>query len=252
MAEYRLVVCLQVDCLQFDFRLGLLGLHFLYPFVDNELGSWFGKVQTLVYRRIMDLQSLVQDLKIKGWHMSESLVPADLCDDLLSQLLLHKQTSQLNKAQIGQGVETQIQKEIRGDFIRWIDFAKIAPCEKKFIDWLDLFLQKLRPELLLGLSQFEFHYAFYPPQTHYEKHIDVFKKNSSRQISFVLYLNKNWAPTDGGEIVLFDEKDPSRESQRFAPHFGHLVLFLSDTIYHQVTFTNRERFSVTGWLKNRF
>ncbi len=200
----------------------------------------------------MDLKPLVQDLNTKGWHVSESLVPLDLCEDLLSQLLLHKQMSELKKAQIGQGVETQIQKEIRGDYIRWIDFTKIAPDEKKFADWLDLFLQKLRPELLLGLREYEFHYAFYPPQAHYEKHIDVFQKNSSRQISFVLYLNKNWAPSDGGELVLFEEKDSNQEAQRVSPHFGHLVVFLSDRIYHQVNFTNRERFSVTGWLKNSF
>ncbi len=200
----------------------------------------------------MDLKPLVQDLKEKGWHVSDSLVPADVCDDLLSQLLNHKQLSEFKKAQIGQGVETQIQKEIRGDFIRWMDFTKIAPEEKKFADWLDLFLQKLRPELLLGLSQYEVHYAFYPPLAHYEKHIDVFKKNSSRQISFVLYLNKNWAPNDGGELVLFEERDSSQEALRILPHFGRLVVFLSGGIYHKVNFTNRERFSVTGWLKNSF
>lgn len=199
----------------------------------------------------MDLTPLVQDLKAKGWHLNASLVPLPVCEDLLSQLLLHKQMSDLKKAQIGQGVETQIQKEIRGDFIRWLDFNKPTALENSFAAWLDVFLQKLRPQLLLGLSEFEFHYAFYPPKTHYEKHIDVFKKNSSRQISFVLYLNKNWAAGDGGELVLFDETDSLRETQRISPQFGHLVLFLSDTIYHQVNFTNRERFSVTGWLKNR-
>ena len=176
---------------------------------------------------------------------------SSLCEDLLKQLIFHKNNSELNKAHIGQGVETQIQEEIRGDFIRWIDFSNPTDNEKKFAQWLELFLQTLRPQLLLGLSQYEIHYAFYPPQTQYQKHIDVFKKNSSRQISFVLYLNKNWAPKDGGEIILFDEKNPSIETQRLAPHFGHLVLFLSDAIYHQVNFTNRERFSVTGWLKNR-
>lgn len=200
---------------------------------------------------MMNLKPLVQELKDKGWHFSESLVPLDLCEDLLSQLLLHQQTNELKKAHIGQGVEAQIQKEIRGDFIRWMDFENPTAYEKKFASWLDLFLQNLRPELLLGLGQYEFHYAFYPPQTRYEKHIDVFKKDSARKISFVLYLNKNWAPSDGGEIVLFEEKNPTQETQRISPHFGHLVVFLSDAIYHQVNFTNRERFSVTGWLKNR-
>jgi SM-20-related protein len=200
---------------------------------------------------MMDLKPLAQDLKDKGWHFSDSLVPLELCEDLLSQLLEHQQANALKKAHIGQGVETQIQKEIRGDFIRWMDFEKPTAYEKKFADWLDLFLQNLRPELLLGLGQYEFHYAFYPPETRYEKHIDVFKKDSARKISFVLYLNKNWAASDGGELVLFEEQDPTREAQRISPHFGHLVVFLCDAIYHQVNFTNRERFSVTGWLKNR-
>ncbi len=211
----------------------------------------FGKIHANMYTELMNLTPLVQDLKQKGWHLSTHLVPNDLCEELLNQLLLHKNESELIKAQIGQGVEKQIQQEIRGDFIRWIDFKNTTAAEQKFLDWLTLFLQNLRPQILLGLGEYEFHYAFYPPNTRYEKHVDVFKKNSSRQISFVLYLNKNWAQNDGGELVLFDENNAELETQRISPHFGHLVLFLSDAIPHQVNFTNRERYSVTGWLKNR-
>ncbi len=198
----------------------------------------------------MDLTVTVRDLEQNGWHLSENLVPVELCEELLAELLHHKKNSSLVQAHIGQGVEIQIQQNIRGDHIRWIDFTKPTPTEKKFAQWLDLFLAKIRPELLLGLSEYEFHYAFYPPHTQYQKHIDVFKKNSSRQVSFVLYLNKNWSSEDGGEIVLFDEHDTEKESARLAPHFGRLVLFLSGSIFHQVNFTNRARFSVTGWLKN--
>ncbi len=221
-----------------------------YPSWDYEPGTPFGKVGGPVYKTMMNIEALVKDLKTKGWHHSENLVPMGICEALLEQLQMHKDESELTKARIGQGVELQIQKEIRGDFIRWIDFSNPTPQEKLFAGWLDLFLQKLRPELLLGLSDFEFHYAFYPPQAQYEKHIDVFKKGSARKLSFVLYLNRNWSPENGGELVLFEEQQTDIEARRVAPHFGHAVLFLSDTIYHQVNFTNRERFSVTGWLRN--
>jgi SM-20-related protein len=201
---------------------------------------------------MMDLTPVVQDLKQKGWHLSQNLVPTIICEGLLNQLLFHQKENDLKKAHIGQGVEKQIQQEIRGDSICWLDFKNPSEAEKKFAEWLEVFLAELRPQLLWGLSDFEFHYAFYPPQAGYQKHVDVFKKNSLRKISFVLYLNKNWATQDGGEIVLFDEQDNNKEAAKISPHFGHLVLFLSDTIYHQVNFTNRARYSVTGWLKNRY
>ncbi|MBY0385254.1 2OG-Fe(II) oxygenase [bacterium] len=205
----------------------------------------------VIYTSHMDLNELAQDLTLKGWHLSPDLIPKDICEELLEQLIVYQQsTDSFSKAQIGQGADKKSRSEIRGDFIRWLEPAQPELNEKKFFSWFETFQQNLKQKLLLSLNEFELHYAFYPPHTNYEKHIDVFQQNSSRILSFVLYLNKDWQPSDGGELILFKEKNPDEEEVRISPHFGHLVVFLSSKIYHQVNFTNRERLSVTGWLKN--
>lgn len=200
----------------------------------------------------MNLTELAQDLTLKGWHLSQNLVPEDICLDLLTQLKLYQQSpGDFSKAHIGQGAHKKNVNEIRGDFIRWLEPKSPEPYEQKFFLWFEEFKQNINQNLLLNITDCELHYAFYPPDTNYEKHIDVFQQNSSRVLSFVLYLNKEWQATDGGELILFKEQNPEEEDVRIAPHFGHLVVFLSRQIHHQVNFTNRERLSVTGWLKNR-
>lgn len=200
----------------------------------------------------MNLNVLAQDLTQKGWHWSPDLVPLEICEELLAQLKTHQQSLDgFNKARIGQGADKKNVAEIRGDFIRWLEPDRAEPNEKKFFAWFEIFKQNVNQTLMLSIREFELHYAFYPPRTNYEKHIDVFQQKNSRVLSFVLYLNKDWQPSDGGELILYQENNSEEEAARIAPHFGHLVVFLSSKIYHQVDFTNRERLSVTGWLKNR-
>jgi SM-20-related protein len=202
--------------------------------------------------KTVDLDPLAQDLTLQGWHTSTTLVPQALCEGLLDELLRLKSEKSLLKAQMGQGAHRHRNDEIRGDYIHWLEPTSDVVAEKNFFVWLKNFIADINQTLLLGLNDFEVHYAFYPPQTQYEKHVDVFQSSSARKLSFVLYLNKEWAPENGGELILFEEKNPLQEAQRIAPEFGRLVVFLSNQIYHQVNFTKQERFSVTGWLKNRF
>ena len=65
-------------------------------------------------------------------------------------------------------------------------------------------------------------------------------------LSVVLYLNEQWAEDDGGELRLFTE--PTID---VPPTGGKLVLFLSDSLEHQVLPTRRERLSLTGWFRRR-
>lgn len=214
----------------------------------------FGKVALLAYIFFMTsapFQALIDDLNSKGWHSSDSLVPPPLCEKLLRQLVKHRANHQLRKAAIGSGSQKQVEAEIRGDFIFWLDEKAPTALETNFFLWLSQLIKILDRQLMMGLCEAELHYAFYPPQTQYQKHRDVFKTKSDRKLSFVLYLNKDWGPEDGGELILFDEQNPELETARIAPQFGRLVVFLSENIYHQVNLTNRERFSVTGWLKNQ-
>jgi SM-20-related protein len=195
------------------------------------------------------LSALLKGLRGKGWHSSNQLVPLGVADQLLSQLLEKKTKSELIPARIGQGPQKKIRPDIRGDSILWLDRQSKNSAEQNFFFWLDGFKKVLNENLMLGLESEEMHFAFYPPESGYKKHVDCFEKNDQRVLSFVLYLNKNWKDSDGGQIALYNESDPELEDARISPIYAQCVIFLSASIYHEVIFTRAERFSVTGWLK---
>ena len=109
---------------------------------------------------------------------------------------------------------------------------------------MDDFVQYLNRTCFTGLKSYEFHYAVYEEGSYYKKHVDQFVNDLSRKFSFVLYLSENWEPGDGGELLLFTEK----EVLTIAPSLGKILFFTSD-LPHEVLRTNKQRLSLTGWLK---
>jgi SM-20-related protein len=99
----------------------------------------------------------------------------------------------------------------------------------------------------LGITDKEFHYAVYPPGTFYKRHLDTFQNDSRRKLSIVCYLNsEDWKPEYGGELcIYFDDKPPLD----IYPLAGRLVIFESQVLEHEVKPVNKERLSITGWLK---
>jgi SM-20-related protein len=98
----------------------------------------------------------------------------------------------------------------------------------------------------LGLKDFECHFAIYPENTFYKKHIDRFQQNAHRVLSFVLYLNENWQKGDGGELGIY----PDKEEHIVEPVAGRLILFRSE-ILHEVLLSHKERISLTGWMLDK-
>jgi SM-20-related protein len=109
-------------------------------------------------------------------------------------------------------------------------------------------MQYLNRTCYLGLKDFEAHYAVYPPETFYKRHLDQFKYNDHRKITFITYLNENWKTTDGGEICLYLPGANGEETVKFLPEAGRFLLFRSDLLEHEVKITQRERYSITGWM----
>jgi len=64
----------------------------------------------------------------------------------------------------------------------------------------------------------------------------------------VTYLNSDWQPGDGGELVLYAE-DEVTEIATIEPRAGTLVLFLSEEIPHEVRPAIRDRISIAGWFR---
>lgn len=151
---------------------------------------------------------------------------------------------EFDKAAIGSSRKRQVASSIRGDFIYWLHPSKDTGVAKLF-ELLDHLVVNLKRYLFLGISDYEFHFALYPPETRYEKHIDQFKGQSNRLISVLIYLNEHWTPGDGGELKIFERDGTERLVE---PTAKRLVMFKSDTVEHEVMLTKTHRKSLTGWL----
>ena len=67
-------------------------------------------------------------------------------------------------------------------------------------------------------------------------------------LSLVVYLNPNWLPEYGGDLVLYTN-DNDVEGISVKPSFGTVVVFLSEDFPHEVKVTQRDRYSIAGWFK---
>lgn len=155
--------------------------------------------------------------------------------------------SEFSKAAIGSSTKRQVQSSIRGDFIYWVDQEVDMELHELF-ETLDKLVGKLKEYLLLSISDYEFHFALYPPKTRYEKHVDQFKGKNNRLISVLIYLNEHWQPGDGGELKIYQSNGDELLIQPIAKR---LVMFKSDTVEHEVMTTNTPRKSLTGWLLHK-
>ncbi|MBU2937950.1 2OG-Fe(II) oxygenase [Lacinutrix sp. C3R15] len=172
---------------------------------------------------------------------------------ILRQSLLEKHAEDaFKKAAIGNRVNETIEKAIRGDVILWMDESKANVYEMLFFNKINSLIHYLNKTCFLGILHKEFHYALYPKDTFYKRHIDTFQNDDRRKLSFVCYLNEeDWLPENGGELVLYLDKNGQESEKVIYPFPGRVVIFESQVIEHEVKPVHTERFSITGWLKTR-
>ena len=153
----------------------------------------------------------------------------------------------LQRAGVGRGGERRVLDAVRGDWIRWLDGS--SPEQERFLQRMETIRLDVNRGLQLGVFEVEAHFALYPPGSGYERHLDAFQGDNPRRLSAVLYLNRDWVATDGGELVLFDAE--GREIRRILPEGGTLVLFLSQQVPHAVLPATRWRASIAAWFRVR-
>lgn len=171
-----------------------------------------------------------------------------LPDELYQQVHDYFQTMlkehEFSKAAIGSSAKRQIESSVRGDFIYWLDQQR----DTILFDLFELFdetVHNIKKRLFLSISDYEFHFALYPPETRYEKHVDQFQGKNNRVISVLIYLNEDWKKGDGGELKIYESNG---NEVLIAPLARRLVMFKSDTVEHEVMLTHTHRKSLTGWL----
>jgi SM-20-related protein len=145
----------------------------------------------------------------------------------------------------GKNIDFQKDKAVRRDQVYWLAEKGENKDESEFLNLIQLFMDYLNSNCFTALNSFECHYALYQPGAFYKRHLDQFRQDDSRKFSLICYLNENWKLMDGGELSLF----LAEGEKQIAPIGGRLVCFESGKIEHEVKETQRERLSITGWLK---
>lgn len=189
-------------------------------------------------------ENVVKDLGEKGFAYIDGFLNEKELVTIRSYILELYQNEKMRSAAIGKDSLETIQKEVRNDLIKWIDFSTPGPVNDFFLPKLNRLIQTLNTKCFLGIKDFETHFTCYPPGSFYKKHFDQFKSNNNRIVSFVCYLNDLWLPEMGGQLRIHKENG----SVDIDPVGGRLALFLSDEIEHEVLVTNKERLSITGWM----
>lgn len=178
------------------------------------------------------------------------IIPHALPLEIETNLIKHAtqlKSRQMKQASIGRNQNETTNLFVRQDKIRWV--KEDSPAEIAWLNQMTLLREKLNRQLFLGLFSYESHFACYPQGAFYKKHLDAFKGQANRILSTVYYLNPNWQPEDGGELVIYDPFDHHKVLTRVSPQAGTMVVFLSEEYPHEVLPANKTRYSIAGWFR---
>ncbi|MCW8981244.1 MAG: 2OG-Fe(II) oxygenase [Altibacter sp.] len=194
-------------------------------------------------------ESIITQLLQKKYAIVDDFFDASEVITLREALLETYEIKGFKKSAIGNWVQEEVDKTVRGDFISWIDESKMTQAEEVFFQKINTLVNYLNKTCFLGIFQKEFHYAIYPTGTFYKRHLDTFKNDDRRKLSMVCYLNEaNWPASNGGELTLY----PTEDALDILPLPGRMVIFESQTLEHEVKEVKAsQRLSITGWLKTR-
>ena len=190
---------------------------------------------------------IASDLRLKGYSVQKDALSPLFVSELLDAFT-SLPSAALKKAGIGRAKGLQSSSEIRGDEIAWIESAD-GGASGQWLEFSARLQQYLNRTLMLGLFSFESHFAHYAPGAFYKTHVDAFKGQANRVLSVVLYLNPEWGPEDGGEMLLYSDQGTQTILETIQPLGGTLVVFLSEDFPHEVLPAKRDRYSIAGWYR---
>jgi SM-20-related protein len=195
---------------------------------------------------IEQLNLAIDQLSDTGYFIWDDFISKEDVGKLVLIANQGNQSGDFKKAGIGKQALFQLDKSIRGDYIQWLDRSNPNELVLQFLDKIEVLKNSLNETCYLGLKDFETHFAIYPENTFYKKHVDRFQQNAHRVISFVLYLNENWQEDHGGELALY----LGDKTEIVQPLAGRLLLFRSE-LEHEVLMAYKKRYSVTGWMLDK-
>lgn len=191
------------------------------------------------------LDHIARVLDERGYVTVDDLFPASLLTDLRAHFR-SLDDEKFKRAGIGREGDFQVNRRIRTDQIHWLEGTH--PVTRAYFDLIEQFRVGLNRRLFLGLFDYECHYAYYPRGAFYKTHYDAFRGQNTRILSTVLYLNPDWTPDDGGQLLIY-HPDHGGLLETVEPRFGAMVIFLSEEFPHEVLPVAAPRYSLTGWFR---
>lgn len=184
--------------------------------------------------------------------MVTNIFPNNLIGQLKDRLLSLETMHALRSAGIGRGSQHVQNSNVRSDEILWL--GQSDPVEAEFLNWMEQLRVGLNRRLFLGLFDFECHFAIYNEGAYYRRHVDAFLGQRNRVVTTVFYLNDDWKPEDGGELLMFADcgiagSDADNPIDVISPVAGKMVIFMSDRYPHEVLPARRKRYSIAGWFR---
>jgi len=212
--------------------------------IDHSLSTALNAIALpacdLLFDRIADA------LASTGYCIYPQALPNTLTDGMYRYLLDLAQQD-FRHAGIGRDQEHQLNRQVRGDQIRWLSPA--IPAQAAYLNWMEQLRVGINRRLMMGLFDYECHFSRYPQGAFYRRHLDAFQGRTNRILSTVCYLNPDWQPGSGGELLIYADEQSQDPIEWVEPCFGTLVVFLSDRFPHEVLPTQRERLSLAGWYR---
>jgi SM-20-related protein len=192
----------------------------------------------------------IEDFAKNEYLIIDDFLPQDMAEKLLKELKFWRKKNKFKKGGIGKSLSHKVVEEVRRDEIKWIQKDSCLPHTAAYMEYLDKLSTTLNRNFFLSLKDMEAMYAIYEKGAFYKTHRDRFHSQPHRVISVVLYLNPNWKPTHGGELVIHTEGTKKTGSISIEPVYNRLALFRSELL-HEVVPCHKTRYSVTTWLKDQ-
>ncbi len=179
-------------------------------------------------------------LLTQGWAVIRDAVPSEWLQELAADFSKHRH--EFKAAAIGKGRE--LNPDTRGDLTMWLEETD----PRNIFSYLECLQQEFNRRFFWGLKRFECHLAIYPPGGGYERHIDNPHGQNPRKLTFLAYMNENWATGDGGELQIFS--DDGLVLTEVEPRWNNWCFFLSENFPHQVLPSTKDRQSLSGWFRH--
>jgi SM-20-related protein len=194
---------------------------------------------------------IVHDLARHGWSVHDGLLPDHVIHELSWEAREQWNAGRFRQARVGTGEMKKLRPDIRNDHVQWLDPLALTAAQQHYFTLIRELQVAINRSLMMGLFEFEAHFAVYTPEAFYTKHLDQFIGAHHRVVTSILYLNEDWKPADGGALRLYTDPSGAGEHVDIQPLYGRMVTFLSGRFFHEVLPATRHRISLTGWHRIR-